>query len=272
MGAALLGSALAACSEPVPLGSELLWTARHEEGDLSEWEAEGRGGVVSEMVVVTDADARSGRHALRLDNAGDQSEGGACVGREFPGEQEAYYSAWYSLPAAPRTISAWTLLRIRVVTEEGREPADDSGAAGASGMDGAGGNGGAGGASAGDPRTWSSVFGLSTRSLPDDRLVLELFFHDREYLRSPVAVPTPFVPTERWFHLEVLYRGGEDGGVVVWLDGVRTYAVRGRNLGNSSGVQLQVCNVGQLASAAEVYVDDVAVSRVRVTPRGVLTR
>jgi len=58
----------------------------------------------------------------------------------------------------------------------------------------------------------------------------------------------------------------------VWLDGVRTYAVRGRNLGNSSGVQLQVCNVGQLASAAEVYVDDVAVSRVRVTPRGVLTR
>src|SRR5690606_30692956 len=114
--------------------------ARHETRDLGEWEGAERGGVQGDegMASVTDERARSGRWGLRLTNPADHLDAGGCIGRGFESLSEAYFSAWYFLPAAPTALSAWTVLRVRSLSPAS---ADDPLA-----EEGMGGQGGAAGA------------------------------------------------------------------------------------------------------------------------------
>lgn len=270
-------AATVGCSNPLDMGSEVIWSARHESGDLSEWEEGGQGRVLSPTVELASDRAHSGQGSLRLSNVADRLDVGPCVTREFEALPEAYQSAWYLIPEIGTTLSSWTLLRFR--SRPPALPAGEGGAANDVGAPGGAGGGGPAGSAGAlgttpDPAepSWFSVVELGARSLPDGGLVLYLFSHDRSELLSPVAVPAPRVPVGRWFHLEVLYRPGPDGGAVVWLDGARVYGVTGRSYGETTHVGLAVCNLGRLSEPVDVFVDDVVVSRARTTPTGSAAR
>lgn len=258
---------LVACSEPVHIGSEILWQAGHEGADLGEWEQGSSGGVLDGTVDVVDGHARSGRFAARLENPADSLEGGSCLERRFGDLSRAFYGAWYFLPEAPTTRAAWTLLRFRSLVSDG-----DPGAGGGGG-DAALADGGAGGDGSGAGE-WRSVLDLGMRSLPDGALALYVFDHDRKRLRLPQALPPAILPEGRWFHLEVFYESSPEaeGRFVVWLDGRAVYGVSERPLGDGANVTFAVCNVGQSEEdgPVEVFVDDVVVSRIRTTPKGKL--
>ncbi len=263
----------AACSEPVQLGSEILWQARHEDGDLREWEQDRRGGIVDGTVDVGDEHARAGRFSARLVNPGNRIDAGPCLWRRFEGQPRAFYSSWHLVPKAPTTRSGWTLHRFQTLV-----PEKAAGEGGGAGMDpGAeGGAGGEGPLADGPAGEWRSVISLGMRSLPDGALALYVFDHSRDHLRLPLAVPPPILPEGRWFHLEVFYESSAEpeGRLVVWLDGRPVYTVTERSLGDGSNVTFGVCNAGESTEdePTEVFVDDVLVSRIRATPAGRLRR
>lgn len=263
----------AACSDPVQLGSDILWQARHEDGDLREWERDRRGGVVDGVADVGEEHARAGRFAARLVNPGDRIDAGPCLWRRFEGRARAFYSAWYLVPKAPTTRSGWTLQRFQtlVPTAGAGDGAGEGGNAGVA-LDADGGAGGEGPLTDGPEGEWRSVISLGMRSLPDGALALYVFDHSREHLRLPIAVPPPILPEGRWFHLEVLYEAAPEpeGRLAVWLDGRPVYTAVGRNLGDGSNVTFAVCNAGESGEEepTEVFVDDVVVSRIRATPAG----
>lgn len=260
--------ALSACTDSLLVGSQVIWSARHEAEDLREWEGEGRGGLQGDegMLLVTDERAHSGRFALRLTNPAHRVEAGGCVGRGFESLSEGYLSAWYFLPRAPTTRSAWTVLRLRSfgAVSQGSEQ----------GMGGQAGHANLAGAPGTELPEWRSVIELGMQSLPDGRLALYVFDHDRDYLRLPLPVPPPLVPVGRWFHLEVFYRTTlePEGRFVVWLDGEPVYSVSDRPLGDGSNVYFALCNMGQSEEEepVELFVDDALLSRVRATPSAVL--
>jgi len=247
---------MVACSDPLQLGNDLLWTADQEPGSLEQWTRDGSGdaleprtpdsdgtpvvpGKDSSIDVTTDAHHR-GRHAVKLVNP---------TGWEFDNEgpelfhalgeqKDAYYSAWFMLPEEYRLEPHLTLLRLR---------SRDAG-----GVD---------------------LFNgeeLQLRSLSSGGYVLQVFSNNNGFLLEPIANPAPLVASGRWFQLEARYEPHGSGRLRVWLDGGLVYDLAGRPDAGGAEMVLSVCNVAQRAEPAPVvlYVDDVAASLSRVSPSG----
>jgi len=256
---ALLGAAAAlGCSDPLRLGTDVLWSADHETGTLEQWTRDGEGLALtprtpdpddasgmpatdSSIDVSTEA-AHSGNYALKLVNptGWDQDYDGPELYHVLGELSDAYYSAWFLLPEAYQLEPELTLLRLRSRDADGGEPYNGE--------------------------------ELQLRSLSSGGYVLQVFNNNNNFLLEPVADPAPHVQSGRWFQLEVRYEPQSSGRLRVWLDGRLFYDLEGRPAAGGPEQLFTVCNVAQTATPAPVtlYVDDVAVSLSRVSPSGTL--
>ena len=298
---------LAGCTPPLDLGSDVIWSTDFESGDLSDWSAPpGTGGVYladagpsDAAFEVSDAQAHSGQFSGRFTSvAGAQPTsryppggGGLYKNAVFPAQ--AYYSAWYYIPQSYRTLSDWTILKIMVpgvpqtsdaaATDSGDSVADatldaPSGEAGVVSAPDGGADAGDGGSSADDgaapPTRNGELLSLLLRYLAPN---LDLVLSDPRpaYHEAPLPDPVPAVPIGRWFQIECLFKNVSDAGgggeIAVWLDGRQIYDSV-RPFGYSPGVYFTPCSLADDLdpSSAELFIDDVAVSWSRVSPRGVL--
>jgi hypothetical protein len=228
---------VAACRPVVDIGSNVLWFADHETGDLSQWSADGRGGVSSGMgrSGVSTTQARSGRYSINLPRSSTVD-----VWREGVFPREAFYSAWFYLPHDFQKITSWTIMTF-----------------GSFNVD----------AGTRDEKTI-----LNLRTLPSGDIVLFIFDDRLPYLQYPLAVPPAVVPVTKWFQIEVFYRSVDDdtGRMTIWIDGVEVYDVTNRPSGTPSGVYFGLGNIPDVVTpSSEILTDDAAVSLSRVTPSGV---
>ena len=232
-----------ACSPRLNLGNSVLWSARHETGDLSEWTQGGKGGTAADapdtsLAISTDV-AHSGRYSVKLTNGAVSMYEDAHLWRQDDYPVSTYYSAWFYLPRAYQTTADWSIVQFQVPTADG----------------------GVG-----------QLLDIDLRSLPDGDLILSVYDHRAAYLRTATPDPALLVPIGQWFQIEAYYRNAPDdtGEIAIWLDGQLNYDLH-RPFGTSP-VYWTVCSKTYGLSPAEstIYVDDAAVSLVRVTPTGEL--
>jgi hypothetical protein len=245
---ALLGGASTiGCGQQIEVGSDVLWTARFENGDLSEWMSVSGGGVSAfpaPNAVDVSSDHARGKYAARLSiqTASDGSQANAGLFRTGSLPVEAYYSAWYYLPQTYRTTEDWTIMQFTT------PPGDDGGSDGL-------------------------LIDVDLRSLPGGDMILDIFDHRPPYLRSPTAEPAQPVPIARWFQIEVFYRnvGDHTGEFKLFLDGQVNYDIQ-RPFGQNSTTYWSPCNstVGLSPVASDLYVDDAAISLIQVGTAGTL--
>ncbi len=224
------------CARRLDLGSELLWSAQHETGDLSEWSLDDKGGSVADMpdtsVAVSTDFAHSGQYSVKLSNAAttDYETVGLWRADNYP--EEAYYSAWYYLPRAYQTTDDWTIMQIRAPVP-------------------------------GDPTVISLFLDVDLRSLPGGDMILTVFDHRPQFLRAATPDPAVPVPIGSWFEIETFFRNAADdtGRFMLWLDGQLLYDLH-RPSGFNQTVYFTPCSVSENLSPAEsvIYIDDAAVS------------
>ena len=234
------------CGEPLNLGSNIIWQSDHESGTVGDWIDDDQGGVFVSgggTYEVATEHAHSGTHSVRLTAAGQDEEAIAALWRRDVWPTEAYHSARFFIPTAVTTVGYWTIMRLC------SGPMDEP-----------------------DPRGVD----LNLRSLADGRLVLEVMHNRLEYLKLPLADPTPFVPIGAWFHVEVrlLCAIDETGYFDVWLDDRLVYEVHGRATAEGDDLYWATASIGnQFAEgSATLYVDDAVVSLSRVGKNGTLKR
>lgn len=227
--------AVSACGPRIDLGSDLVWTAQHETGDLSEWASPAPGGSMTDAtdatVAISTAFAHSGKYSVKLTNGAVGAVHTARLWHQGTFPTEAFYSVWYYLPRAYETTVDWTILQFRTPTD--------------------------------DPTVISQFLDVDLRSLPGGELILSVFDHRGQYLRSPTPDPAIEVPVGRWFQIEVLFRNVADdsGSFTLWLDGKPYYAIS-RPMASAPAVYFTPCSItGDLSpSQSELYVDDAAIS------------
>lgn len=232
------------CGSPIDLGSDVIFSAQHESGDLEEWLADDTGGVTGDAdgaVALSTEYAHRGRYSVKLTSPS-RGENGPTLFHELVADR-AFYSAWYYLPQAYDGASYFTIQQFESRTSDGEDVS--------AGLD------------------------LRMRTLPGGEVVLYVFHHEPEYLQYPLSDPPPYVPVGRWFHLEaeLVARTDATGSLRVWLDGDLVYAIEGRPTVKSQTVHFACSSVALDfgSTPVEVFIDDVAISRTRVTPDGVLT-
>ncbi len=268
---ALLGGASTlGCGQQLDVGSDVLWTARFEGGDLSEWMTVSGGGVAAfpapNAIDVATDHARRGKYAARLtiQTASDGSQANTGLTRSGFLPVEAYYSAWYYLPSAVNVSMFWVIFKFRM-----RSVADDS-------------------------STATELFDLNLANTTGGGMTLRLYDHRSGDI--PLDVAAPEVPVGTWFQVEAYYRnpgtgsGGTDGSVsdgaavndgsamsnggrlTFWLDGRQIVDVTDRPMAPTSWVAWDVVSVAVnlSPSTAALYVDDCAISRTRVGPDGII--
>lgn len=246
---ALIG-ALTGCGDPLRLGSDLIWSADQETGNIEQWTRDGEGDALmprtpddeASSIVASDEAAHRGLYALKLTNptGWDQDYEGPELFHVLGEQSDAYYSAWFMLPEQYQLEPHLTLMRLRSrdVGSSERHNGEE----------------------------------LQLRSLSSGGYVLQVFSNANAFLREPIADPPPLVAAGRWFQLEARFEPQFSGRLRVWLDGVLFYDLKGRPGAGGPEMVLSVCNVAQGAKPAPVvvFVDDVAVSSSRVSPSGEL--
>jgi hypothetical protein len=226
-------------------GASLLWRSTFEAGDLSEWTSDGAGGTRTENApatpAVTDKMAHSGRYAgvatiapmMGMDSLN-------YFYRRQPSPDEAYYGAWFYVPASFTGGSWLSLLHFR-------------------------------GSSDGDPTNLTGIWDVNLYTLPTGDLAAQLGdFISSFNLRQTSPVP---VPRDTWVHFEVLFRKASDPGgrVAVWQDGALILDRAGVVTALSPLVVWEA-GVGSDDLAplpASVYVDDIAISVSRLGDTGI---
>lgn len=234
-----------ACSDPLTLGNDVVWTADLEGGDLTQWTADGSGDLYlpkdSSIEVSTEA-AHRGAHAIKLVNpaAWDNQDDGPELFHDGGVLDDAYYSAWFLLPENYHLEPQLTLMRLRSRDADGGERFNGE--------------------------------ELQLRSLPVGGYVLQIFNNNAGFLLEPLADPAPRIEAGRWFQLEARYEPQSSGRLRVWLDGVLVYDLDGRPGAAGPEMVLGICNVAETAEPAPLvlYVDDAAVSLSRVSVSGQL--
>jgi len=252
----LVCASTAGCGQELDVGSDVLWTARFETADFSEWMAVSGGNAAAfpapNVIDVSNDRVRRGRYAARLtiQTASDGSQANAGLSRTGSLPVEGYYSAWYFLPSAVKVSTFWVLFKFRM-----RSVADDA-------------------------STASELFDLNLANTSSGGMTLRLYDH-RSSGDIPLDVAAPNIPVGAWFQVEAYYRNpgtGADGGatdnggrLTFWLDGHQIVDVTGP-MAPTSWVAWDVVSVAVNLdpSTAVLYVDDCAVSRTRVGPDGII--
>jgi hypothetical protein len=237
-----------ACAPRLDLGTDILWSAQHESGDLSEWTAGGKGNSSADMpdtsIAVSTDYAHSGKYSVKMSNAAVSAYEEVRLWRTDQFPQSAYYSAWYYLPRAYQTVDDWTIMQLRAPTS----------------VD-------AGSATSADGGSIAQLLDVDLRSLPGGDLILSVYDHRQQYLRAPTPDPAVSVPIGSWFQVQALfdYSSGPDGRFALWLNDDLLYDLpRPSDLAGT--VYFSVCSVSQALSPTDsaIYIDDAAVSLTRV--------
>jgi len=224
------------CGPRLELGSDLLWSARHETGDLSEWTADMKGGSAADMpdtsIALSTEHAHGGRYAVKLTNAAVSNYEQVRLWRADQYPQAAYYSAWFYLPRAYETMNDWTIMQLR-------NPLST------------------------DSTTISLLLDIDLRSLPNGDMIVSVYDHRQEYLRAATPDPAVPVPIGAWFQLQAFfdYSARSDGRFALWLNGRLLYDLP-RAFDVNGTVYFTVCSVSQALSPTDsiLYVDDATVS------------
>jgi hypothetical protein len=247
----LLLAALAAGCSQLDVGSDLLWTARFETGDFTEWTGVAGGDAQAfpmppNTIAVANGQAHTGRYAaaLTITAGSDGTQENAVLSRAGGLPPSAYYSAWYYLPYSVSVGTFWVIFKFRMRTD------------------------------ANDASTAGELYDMDLATLPSGEMTLELYDH-RTAGDLPLDVSNPIVPVEQWFQLEAFYRAANDdtGHLTYWLNGQQVVDIAGAPTSPTSWVEWDACSVGEdlTPQMATLYVDDCAVSRSRVGPSGQLT-
>jgi hypothetical protein len=238
------------CARHVNLGSlgdgadaGILWQATFEPGDLSEWESDGHGGVYTDGKapdpVATQDQAHHGRYAgVVTFSPASATPTFSYFFREQPIPAQAYYGAWFFLPAGLDVRSFVSLLHFGYHQ------------------------------TAGDPST-TAIWDVDLQPDTNGSLVPRLY---ETGAASPVA-PQPAVPVSpaTWVHFELLFKKAADatGQIVAWQDGVQVMNVANVVTAPTDWIQWDVGG-GSLdaitPSPLSIYVDDVTISSSRVGP------
>lgn len=236
------------CGRHVYLGSlgdggaaGILWQATFEPGDLSEWVADGHGGIYTDGrapdPVATQAQAHRGQYSgLVVFSPASATATFSYLYREQPSPAQAYYGAWFYIPASLQVRSFMSLLHF------GYHQAAD------------------------DPNT-TAIWDFDLQPDANGALVPRLY---QTGAASPV-VPQPAVPVPpaTWVHFELLFKKAADatGQIVAWQDGVQIMDVANVVTAPTGWIQWDVGG-GALdvitPTPVSIYVDDVTISSTRV--------
>ncbi len=220
-------------------GSNVLWQATFEPGDLSEWMADGNGGayVVGAGVApaVTTAFAHRGSYAgiaAVMPTASVVAD--SYWFRTQPSPDAAYYSAWYFISGSIQVQSWLSLIHLRVSTS-------------------------------GDGHNLVPVWDFNANQRPDGSLVPHLynFLMKVNFEQQTLAA----WPRATWFHLEMyLRKSPTNGQITIWQDDVQVLNVTGVPTASTDWIEWAVGNAsdGISPSPAIVYVDDAAISLTRL--------
>jgi hypothetical protein len=244
-------AALAAGCSQLDVGSDLLWSARFETGDFSEWTGVAGGGAQAfpmppNMIAVSNAEAHHGTYsaALTITAGSDGNQENAVLSRAGNLPVEAYYSAWYYLPHSVSVGTFWVIFKFRMRTNPN------------------------------DASTANELYDMDLATLPSGEMTLQLYDHTTA-ADIPLGVTDPVVPVEAWFQLEAFYRATNDatGRLTYWLNGQQVVDIAGAPTSQTSWVEWDACSVGEdlTPQMATLYIDDCAISRSRVGPSGQLT-
>jgi hypothetical protein len=221
-------------------GAGILWQATFEPGDLSEWSADGHGGVYTDgrapAPVATADQAHRGRYAGLVVFSPAGGTAFSYFQREQPIPEQAYYGAWFLIPAGLQVRSFLSLLHF------GYHPTAD------------------------DPNT-TAIWDFDLQPDTGGSLIPHLY---QTGAASPVA-PQPAVPVApaTWVHFELLFKKAADatGRIVAWQNGVQIMDVTNVVTAPTEWIQWDVGG-GALdvitPSPVSIYVDDVTISSTRV--------
>jgi hypothetical protein len=241
----VVATSLAACGQgPSDLGSspDILWWTDHETGDLNDWTRNGgslwtiAGG---ELSVVT-SPVRSGNYALRSSVTSSSTMLSEAVAQRA-GVQvpvDAYYSAWYYVPAASIPDTYWLFFKFRSRCV------------------------------ASDPSSGAEVWDFNFVPDGNGGMQFALFGHVKGVDEPQVNAPA--VPIGQWFQVEAFLRVANDdtGRLTVWENDTVIFDVQGRPTMPSSCVEWSVGGIAGVITPASAtfYVDDAAISTRRLGP------
>lgn len=260
--------------------TSILWSADHEEGDLSDWEDMGTdtyyagggvfltGGADAIAEIVADP-VHSGVYAVSasISRAWRAENGPRAVrlmrwtdrpwnfdGDFFP--NDCFYSVWMFIPEPynpnkyppwdPGDGGWWNVFQFKSDNNAGSQPVLE--------LD-----------LYQNDATGELCFGLSTKAYPDP--------DSEDHIQTYHEQDQPFiVPVGKWFHIEVRYVKGrnESGAATVWQNGVELFNVAGITTELSEQVAWGIGSYtdhidgGTEGGAARVYFDDAIVSRTRI--------
>ena len=222
----------------------LLWTATFEPGDLSEWLQGGDGGYAAVNVTpkpsVTTEFAHTGRYSGKAVLMSSSQQSFEYFYREAPSPPEAYYSAWFYIPAS-YVVKTW----LSIMHFQG-SPTNDG-------------------------RNAFPTWDINLNPQQDGSLTAQLYnFVTMKPLLQTQGVP---VPIGKWVHFELLLKKAitATGGVAVWQDGTAILKVEDvATVYQSDWTEFMVGGSADAItpSMGAVYVDDAAISLTRVGPGG----
>jgi len=198
--------AAAGCGPRVEVGSDVLWTALFEGGNLNEWTGVTGGAADAtpsppNTISVSTAAAHHGSYGaqLTIDAGPDGTQENAGLVRKGGLPVAAYYSAWYYLPQTVSVGTFWLIFKFRQ-----RSVADD-------------------------PSTEAELYDVDLINTPGGEMTVSLYDH-RIAGSVPLDVANPVVPVSVWFQLEAFYRNADDdtGRLTLWLDGQQIADVNGK--------------------------------------------
>jgi len=252
--AAFVALGVAACGREVYLGSlgaggndgggdggnaGILWQATFEPGDLSEWQGDGKGGVYMDLPSQAPSVSSAVVHRGQFSGVANFTPTGGMpysyLYRDQPSPREAYYGAWFYIPANLQIGSWLSLLHF------GYRPT--AGAA------------------------TSPVWDFNVHPGADGRLIARLY-ESASVENTEQASPIP-VPMATWIHFEILFRKAADatGHITVWQDGVEILDVANAITAPTDLVQWDCGGGGNnevTPSPGMVYFDDATISTTRV--------
>jgi len=238
----LLGSLAGCTDEALHFGDDprLLWGTDHETGDLSDWLGKSQQGgfvlMAGSRVEVVAGIARSGTHALRITDDSPTHRDYPLIARNGPLPSGIYASAWYYLPQTLHPLSYWWFVDYR-----SRHPPYDS-------------------------QDFRDEIRLSFTNRADGSMGSVLLTEELGTIQSLVDRE---IPIARWFHIETYLRAtdGSDGEFKAWQDGELTFQATGK-MTETTWVEWMIGGVvdGLTTDAAELYIDDAAISERRLGP------
>jgi hypothetical protein len=241
---------------PRPRCGDVVWSADHETGDLSQWYVGSGGGEFNSGAATSSASqdvAHSGRYSAKttIHTPNTPVTSGVRLFRwnESRAHPEARYSVWFYFPQRYTAPAWWNMFSFK-----SRD-----------------------GATANDP-----VWSLHAGNRPSGAMYLFLNWWEGLSIEGPgrgtfggrnYSQTVQDIPVRQWTHLEVYLRQSSafDGQIIVWQDGVELFnvnSVRTRYPAPNGANEWSVNNYSEIIvpSPTTIYIDDAAISTACLGP------